>query len=336
MKPTDFAVSLSDFLTVYLPGQRNVSPNTIKSYRDAFILLLRYCRDVKGMRIEKLCAREIDAPLIADFLDYLEKERCCSIRTRNQRLAAIHAFFRHLQTENPDRIMQCQRILSLPSKRHSIPIMSYLSVEEVKTVLAQPDVRKRDGYRDAVILSLLYDSGARVQEIIDLTAGDVRLDVPMQIRLTGKGRKSRIVPLMSDTTEILKNYMRSRGLLQEEMKDEYLFRNHQGEKLTRSGVRYILSKYVEQSRPLCAGLPERISPHTLRHTKAMHMYDSDVSLPYIRDFLGHSHVKTCEFYAKADLKMKRQALQKSSKEVFPSMPFTWQQDHGLMDWLKSL
>jgi len=167
-QPTDFSVHVTDFLTHYLAAQRNLSPNTIKAYRDVFTLLLRFCRDVRGMALERLCLAQIDALLVEAFLDHLDKERHSAIPTQNHRLAALHAFFRYVQSEVPDRLFQCQQILAIPLRRHTRPIIGYLSKEYLAEILAQPDLRTRAGRRDAVLLSVLYDIGARVQELIDL------------------------------------------------------------------------------------------------------------------------------------------------------------------------
>ncbi|HEY6343733.1 MAG TPA: site-specific integrase [Bryobacteraceae bacterium] len=196
MKPTDLSIHVTSFLTHHLAAQRNLSPNTIKAYRDVFTLFLRFCRDVRGIAPEKLRLEQIDVPLVEAFLDHLETERKSSPRTRNRRLATLHAFFRYVQAEEPDHMLQCQKILAIPLRRHVHPVVGYLSKEEL---VEQPDVQTSEGRRDAVLLSVLYDTGARVQELIDLSVGDVRLDAPAQIRLLGKGRKMRAVPLMNNT-----------------------------------------------------------------------------------------------------------------------------------------
>jgi len=212
MKPTDLSIHVTHFLTHYLAAMRNLSPNTIKAYRDVFTLLLRFCRDIRGIALERLSLAQIDAPLVEAFLDHLCNDRHSTISTQNHRLAALHAFFRYVQSEVPDRLLQCQQILAIPLRRHAQPIVGYLSKEYLAEILAQPDPRTHAGRRDAVLLSVLYDTGARVQELVDLTAGDVRLDPPAQIRLMGKGRKMRAVPLMYTTAQILCDYLHDNGL----------------------------------------------------------------------------------------------------------------------------
>jgi len=336
MKPTDFSVHVTDFLTHYLAAQRNLSPNTIKAYRDVFTLLLRYCRDVRGIALERLSLAQIDATLVEAFLDHLSQDRHSSIRTQNHRLAALHAFFRYVQSEVPERLLQSQRILAIPLRRHARPSVGYLSKEYLAQILAQPDLRTRSGRRDAVLLSVLYDTGARVQELIDLSAGDVRLDSPAQVRLMGKGRKMRAVPLMDATATILRDHLRENGLDRPERADQPLFQNRQGGRLTRTGVRYLLQKYVETVRRDHPGFTQPVSPHSLRHTKGMHLLQSGVSLDIIRDFLGHVDVKTTQIYARANLEMKRKALEKVADDsLLPKIP-SWQQNKTLLEWLHSL
>ena len=336
MKPTNFSVHVTSFLTQYLGGQRNVSPNTIKAYRDMFTLLLRFCRDVRGIPPERLRLEQIDVSLVEAFLDYLQRERESSSRTRNQRLAAVHAFFRYVQAEEPAHIHQCQKILAIPLRRHTRPIIGYLSKDELAEILAQPDLRTPEGRRDAVLLSVLYDTGARVQELVDLSVGDVRLDPPAQLRLLGKGRKMRAVPLMGNTTQLLRDYIQENHLDPSEHFDKPLFHNARHERLTRSGVRYILHKYVVLARNTRPSLDRAVSPHTLRHTKGMHLLQSGVSLDMIRDFLGHVDAKTTQIYARANLEMKRNALEKISEpSSVPTIP-SWQQNKGLLDWLRSI
>jgi site-specific recombinase XerD len=336
MTPTDFAEALTRFLGQYLPAQRNVSPHTISAYRDTFSLLLRYCRDVQGTPPERLRLQQVNVPLVLDFLNHLQQERQCQTSTRNYRLAALHAFFRYLQTEDPKAILQCQRILAIPLKRCQRPIVTYLLPEDLKIILAQPDLTTSDGRRNAVLLSLLYDTGARVQEIIDLCVGDVRLQSPAQVKLHGKGRKMRAVPLMEPTVHLLQEYMQERQLDLPKSTGQPLFFNRSGFHLSRFGIRYILQKYNTQARAKHPHLQETISPHVLRHSKAMHLLQAGVPLVIIRNILGHTDVKTTEVYAKADLEMKRQALEKVA-HISPTQSLSsWQTNKELLDWLKSL
>lgn len=336
MKPTDLSIHVTSFLTYHLAAQRNLSPNTIKAYRDVFTLLLRFCRDVRGIGPEKLRLEQIDVSLVESFLDHLETERKSSPRTRNHRLATLHAFFRYVQAEEPAHMLQCQKILAIPLRRHARPMVAYLSKEELAEILAQPDLRTSQGRRDAVLLSVLYDTGARVQELIDLSVGDVRLDPPAQLRLLGKGRKMRAVPLMDNTVQLLRDHLQENHLTRPEQFDKPLFQNARHQRLSRSGIRYILQKYLVKARSKLPTLNRTVSPHTLRHAKGMHLLQSGISLDMIRDFLGHVDVKTTQIYARANLEMKRNALEKitdpSPVQTIPS----WQQNKDLLDWLRSL
>ncbi len=280
MKPTDFSVHLTNFLTHYLAAQRNLSPNTIKAYRDVFTLLLRFCRDGRGIALERLSLAHIDAPLVEVFLDHLGKDRHASIRTQNHRLAALHAFFRYVQSEVPERMLQCQQILAIPLQRHARTNVGYLSKENLAQILAQPDLRSREGRRDAVLLSVLYDTGARVQELVDLSVGDVRLESPAQVRLMGKGRKMRAVPLMDATVQLLRDHLRENGLDRPERSDRPLFQNRQGGRFSRSGVRYVLQHYVEAVRCDHPGFTQPVSPHSLRHYLPFLTMSSDFDQPW--------------------------------------------------------
>lgn len=336
MKPTDFSIHVTTFLTHYLAAQRNLSPNTIKAYRDVFTLLLRFCRDVQGIAPERLRLEQVDVALVEAFLDHLETERKSSPRTRNHRLATLHAFFRYLQAEEPAYLLQCQKILAIPLRRHARPTVAYLSKDELAEILAQPDLRTSAGRRDAVLLSVLYDTGARVQELIDLSVGDVRLDPPAQLRLLGKGRKMRAVPLMDNTVQLLRDHLQENRLDHPEHFDTPLFRNARNQHLSRSGVRYILRKYLIRARSTRPSLNRTVSPHTLRHAKGMHLLQSGISLDMIRDFLGHADVKTTQIYARANLEMKRSALEKiTDPSPVRTIP-AWQQNKDLLDWLRSL
>ena len=337
MKPTEFAVHLSEFLTQYLPGQRNVSSNTIKAYRDALKLLLIYLREVKGVSPEKVRMELVGTSTILDFLNYLENTRGCGKRTRNQRLAALHSFFRFVQTRSPEHILQCQQVLAIPFHRHERRAPRYLAAGDLAAILAQPDMRTSSGRRDAVLLSVLYDTAARVQELVDLRVGDLRLQTPACVRLTGKGRKIRFVPLMSNTVKLLKSYLEENKLLTPDRDARPLFVNRVGAQLSRSGIRCILGKYCKRARSTSPGLKEPITPHTIRHSKAMHLLQAGNPLIIIRDILGHVDIKTTEVYARADVEMQRQALEKAgtSSPQVPG-PLPWQADQSLLGWLQSL
>ena len=336
-KPTDFAYHLTNFLSKYLPGQQGRGTNTIKSYRDTFTLYLRYCRDECSIKPEKVTLCTITAESVRAFLTWLEDIRGCTVSTRNQRLAAFHSFFGYLQTECADYILLCQKILAIDFKTAPKRSVGYLSFDAIQAILAQPDTESQNGLRDLALLSLLYDTGARVQELADLTIADVRLEHPATIKLTGKGDKSRIVPLMNGTQEILHIYLSANNLLQAHLRRNPLFTNRSKQKLTRAGIGYILDKYVETAKEQSPTLfCESISPHKIRHSKAMHMLQSGINLVYIRDLLGHVDIKTTEVYARADSEMKRKALEQAYSPATPKISATWHDNSDLMGWLQDL
>lgn len=337
MKPTNFAYHLTEYLSKYLPSKVGISSNTVMSYRDTFSLLLRFCHEVKSMPIEKITIGTLHKNLINEFLNWIETERACSVATRNQRLAAIHAFFRYLQMEAPEHIYLSQQILAIPMKRTGSKAIDYITLDAMKAILDAPDTSCMIGRRNLVLLSLLYDTGARVQEIADLVVSDVRIENPATIKLTGKGNKSRLVPLMTPTAKLIDQYMSEHNMKTIARGSYPLFQNRSHNKLTRAGITYILKKYVEEARILYPELiPKVVSPHCFRHSKAMHLLQAGVNLVYIRDLLGHVSIKTTEVYARADSLMKRNALESAYQKVSPSEMPIWQQNHDLLKWLKDL
>jgi len=336
MKPTDFSKLLTDFLARYMPGELGASNHTIVSYKDTFVLLLTYFRDNAGITADRLSLKDVSKERLVDFLEWVETERKCSPATRNVRLAALHSFFRYVQYQQPENLLEWHKILSIPIKRTEKPTINYLTLEGIRCLLAQPDQSTRNGRRDLALLSLLYDTGARVQEIIDLTPSMVRLDEPCTIKLVGKGNKARIVPLMTSQVQLLKQYMTEHKLLECYANQYPLFHNNRREKLTRAGVNYILAKYAQQARDIHGALiPVKISCHSLRHSKAMHLLQAGVNLVYIRDILGHTSVKATEVYARADSRHKRAALEKAYTLVTPDKAPTWLENGNLLDWLKT-
>ena len=333
---TDFAVFLHRFLTSHLAGLRGCSPNTIASYRDTFKLLIAFFRDGRSIPPDKLTLDHIDAAAITGFLDWLQTSRHNSISTRNQRLAAISSFFRWLQSQDPARMAACQDILAVPAKKKARPGVNHLTVEQTRRLLAQPDRSTRRGRRDATLLATLYDTAARVQELADPTVRDIRVEPPALAVLTGKGRKIRHVPLGGNTAMLLDAYLVEHGLDKPGHDDHSLFVNQHGSKLSRGGIAWIIGKYQAQAQ---AGEPALssadISPHVLRHSRAMHLYEAGVPLPYIRDILGHVELATTDIYARASTEAKRKALEAAYDIVTDNLP-EWNHDPELLSWLASL
>jgi site-specific recombinase XerD len=337
MKPTDFSYHLSNYLAKYLPGVRGLSVNTILSYRDTFTTLIYFYETILKIKAEKIGIADFCAGNIILYLGWLQDARHNTVSTRNNRLAAIHAFAKYIERNMPERMYCMQEITALPLKKAGAASPNYLSTEALKILLSLPDSSSESGRRDCVLLALLYDSGARVQELCDIVVSDIRLDSPGTIRLTGKGTKTRIVPLMPPMITLLRQYIAERGLSDPLKGEAPLFTSRRGEKLTRKGVAYILKKYHHNAKLLYPELySDTISPHWLRHSKSMHLLQSGVNLIYIRDILGHTDIKTTEIYARIDGEMKRKALEKavigSASESLP----IWQKDKSLLAWLKNL
>lgn len=336
MKPTDFAKYLTDFFTVYLSKQKNVSPNTIHSYRDTFKLLIKYCQEVKKTSAEKITLDLLSSQWLIEFLEWLEIERRCSVATRNQRLAALHSFFRYIQAEEPAEIFHFQKIAAIPTKKAKKTVVDYLSPDAIKMLLAQPDKYTPKGRRDLTLMSVLYDSGARVQELIDIKVSDVVLQEPATITLLGKGNKVRRIPIMKNTIVLLQSYILENQLDKPWRNEEPLFTNTQHHKLTKEGVAFIIAKYVALARQTSTIVPLKVKAHMLRHSKAMHLLQAGVNLIYIRDFLGHVDIKTTEVYARADTEIKRKAIEKLYPDLINSDLPDWSKDQALLSWLSKL
>lgn len=339
MKPTDFSKSLTDYLGNYLPGERGVSANTIKAYKDTFVLFLRFMQSEKKKNANSLTLKDITQDVVIHFLDWLETGRGCGISTRNARLATLHSFFHYLQYRSPILLHEWQRILAIPMKKAEKPIRAHICLEGIKLLLEQPERETPSGLRDLVILSLLYDSGARVQELIDLSPSDISLNKPYSVKIRGKGNKKRLVPLMDAQVRILVAYMKMSRLIEPNEATSPLFSNSRMERFTRMGINNILQKYVNRVKSLNPNLlPEKITPHILRHSKAMHLLQAGVNIVYIRDFLGHSSIATTEVYARADTKLKREALEKAHNLIpdKKTEQAIWLNDAGIMDWLKQI
>ena len=330
MKKTDFTKALTAYFSTYLPLTCGVSPNTCNSYRDAFKLLLLYFQEEKGVPANSIELRTLNRNLVSDFLDWLEAQRKVSVTTRNQRLAAMKAFAHYVQYRNPEYLENCTDIIAMRPKKHEKPVIPFLTEDELKALLAQPDPSTRHGLRDLTLLSLLYDSGARVQEITDLQLKDIRLTNPAMVTLTGKGRKARQVPLMKETCTLLDTYIRNFDLNSEPLTAP-LFFNKKGEALSRYGITYILKKYVSKAE--LDGSARKISPHGLRHTKAMHLLRAGVNMIYIRDFLGHVDISTTEVYARIDAEMKRKVFEEKVPNFTPNTTMPWEEDKDLLQWL---
>lgn len=337
MKPTDFSYHLKNYLAKYLPGMAGLSTNTISSYRDMFTLLIIFFESVTGITPKRLVLKDFNQKNIENFLGWLETERKNLISTRNIRLAAIHAYARYVGRVCPEMMHEMQKIQSIPLKKENKTILKYISIEAMTLLLSLPGAHAKAGRRDSVMLSLMYDTGCRVQELCDLRASDVRIQKPSTVKVTGKGNKERIIPIMDPMAKLMEKYIKEKGLRQQEKLSYPLFVNRSGQKLTRKGVAYILNKYFIMAREIDPAVyPEKISPHCLRHSKSMHLLQSGVNLIYIRDLLGHVDIKTTEVYARIDSEMKRKALEQSHNITPSEKEPEWQSNKELLEWLISL
>lgn len=334
-QPLTLADLVTSFFTRYLGAERDASEHTIVSYRDTFRLLLGHVSDHAGRPVARLGVEDLSPQRILAFLDYLEQGRGNSIHTRNARLAAIRSFFAYAVTRDPPLAAQTERVLSIPFKKTPGRLLGYLTEQELRAVLAQPDRTAQGGRRDYLVLALLYDTGTRVREMLMMRPVDFRLDrMPLVRVVAGKGRKQRIVPLLPATAGLVRDHLQETGRTADDAAP--LVRNYRGQSMTRSGVTFLLDKYRRRAIAQMPSLQRHgISPHTLRHTKAMHLLQAGVSPVTIKDILGHAHLKTLEVYVQADLEMKRKAIEGTPTPVDAGPPAP-RHEPDILRWLEEL
>ena len=326
-----FADTLAQFLTVYLPVTRACSRHTVCAYRDAFMLFLRFMDQQQATPPDRVSFADFTAPNVAAFLGWLRTDRQCSAATANQRLAALKSFFRYIQSQAPEQVTQARQVLGVKAAQTPEPAIGYLPVEAIGLLLEHAAHRR--GSRDLALLTTLYDTGARVQEACDLSIRDLHLDKPASATLTGKGRKSRIVPLTPQTAQILTQHVRA--LPHGPSGPGPVFTNRAGEQLGRAGAAYILAQCASTAHAERPELvPEKITPHMLRHSKAMHLLENGVNLIYIRDILGHASIVTTEVYAKANPEMKRQAIEAAAAHTLGPSRYDQASRQDLLTWLR--
>jgi site-specific recombinase XerD len=325
---------VTSFFTRHLVAGLGASRHTIRSYRDTFRLFLRFAAQRSKHQVAQLTVDDFTPDVILDFLEHLEQKRGNSVRTRNARLAAIRSFFAYSVTQDPEMAAPAQRALNIPFKKTTGRLLGYLNEEELRALLNGPDRRTAKGRRDYLVIALLYDTGARVQEICDLCPVNFCLDCLPLVRISGKGRKQRIVPLLPATAALVRNHLTDTSRRQDDATP--LLRNYRGEQMTRSGIAFLLDKYrrIAVDRMPSLGR-KRVGPHTMRHTKAMHLLQAGVSTVTIKDILGHAHLKTVEVYVQADLEMKRKAMETASSPV-NAKSLIYKRDPDLLRWLEQL
>lgn len=333
--PNVLAFAIRRFLGDYLPCQRAFSAHTIRSYRDSLKLLLRFAAGPKR-RVADLAVVDLTPQKIIAFLDHLEQHRGNDAATRNVRLSAIHSFFDYLGGGWPEYLDQSRRVLAITFKRTAQRTIDYLEAEELRTILEQIDRRNLWGRRDYVLLALMFNTGARVQEVVSLKTTDLRLTAPPSVKFFGKGRRERICPLWPETARLLEQHIADTAL--QTQSPQAIFLNHRGTPLTRFGARLILKRHVERASP---GLPalqrKRIHPHSIRHSTAVHLLKAGVDLSTIAHWLGHTSINTTHKYVAIDLEAKRAAIAKAEPVTTKSpRPPRWRTDNDLLTWLESL
>jgi integrase/recombinase XerD len=299
---------LQRFFAEHLAMHKHASPGTVASYRDTFRLLLQFMQDTTRIAPTALPVAAIDADAILAFLNHIERDRRCSVRSRNARLAAIRAFFRFVSLHDPACLGMATRIMAIPNKRFEKKLVGFLSRAEVKALIAAPDRRTCSGRRDHALLLTLYNTGARISEIIGLQRRQLSLDAGhASIQLLGKGRKERVIPLWDETARVLRGWLREI----DDMPDAVVFPSARNQPLSRDGADYILRRAVVTATVSCSSLANRsVSPHVLRHSTAMHLLQSGVDLAVIALWLGHESIQTTNVYITADLASKERALER--------------------------
>lgn len=338
MKNKDFPYYLGKFFNDYLVIERGYSNHTLKAYSQTFDLLITYFQEMK-IDVTKITLEHFTRNNITDYLEWLENEKGAKESTRNLRLAAIHSFCKYMMYSDVTHLDRWSSILTIKSKHAEKRSPNYLTFEAVKLLFRQIPTNTKEGRRDLALLSLLFESGARVQELINLTPSDIRQVKPYFVKLFGKGGKERQVQIPDKTMLVLKNYMEENGLNNPFLNKSPLFFNNRGRHLSNAGINFILNKYADIARSKEASLiPDKISPHSMRHSKAMFLVSKKVDTIYIRDFLGHASISTTQIYARTDSKMRRQALEDAYEDpISDNIELgSWEKDSDLRKWLKGL
>jgi len=336
-----FGRSIQRFFQDYLPQLRGMSIHTIRSYRDAMILFLTFVSDETNRPVERLDVRDLDRDCVMRFLKNLEEVRDNTIATRNARLAALHTFTRFLCAESPENLATLQAVLAIPFKRggREVPI-DYFESSEMAALLQAIDRSTHSGERDYVLFAVLFNTGARVQEVLNLRVSDVRLESPCQVRLHGKGNKVRMCPIWSGTADLMREHLQRMATSDAgDLTEAFVFRNQRGGQLTRFGVRYRLKKHLAVCASNTPSLKNKqLHPHSLRHSTAIHLLKAGVDFATISQWLGHASLNTTMRYARADIDLKRAALAQVFPETLgaPSGGHLGMQDANLSDWLRKL
>lgn len=333
MTATDFAVLITKFLTEYLPLHRSCSKNTISSYKDSLKLFILFLRDHKSMNINKFKMHQINRELILEFIEWLEN-RGNSPVTINHRLAGIKSFINFAQYKSVENLAYLQPVLSIKSLKTTTRQVDYLTEEQMNSLINLPPTDTFAGLRHRIIMCLLYDTGARVQELCDLKIEDINLGNNPTVKLHGKGSKIRIVPISKNMNQILEVYI-PKFFSDIKLKNEYLIKNKNNQQMSRDGIKYIVQKYATILKNNDPSFPSKVHPHMFRHSKAMHMLAVDIPIVYIRDFLGHEDISTTMIYARADSRKKNEAINNLAPKLIEENYVDWSKDQDLLDFLNS-
>jgi site-specific recombinase XerD len=328
-----FANFMKRFFSHYLPVQKGLSANTIAAYRDTIKLFLCYAADTIGRPLDKLAVEDLAEKVVLGFLDYVQEVRSCSARTRNARLAAIHSLFAFIAREEPELLAHCQRIRAIPLKRTEHRTVDYLEENEMQAILDSVEKNSRMAIRDQALFLLLYNTGARVSEVVEVKLSDLRLEGTPQVDLLGKGRKHRGCPLWPETIAALRAYLKQRTTKQPAT--EHLFLNANGLRITRFGIRHITAKYAAAAQHRCPSIKTKtVSPHTIRHTTAMHLLRSGNDVNMVSYWLGHVDINTTHVYLEIDMEMKRKMLERTDAPAIKKKPAWHKPD--VLQWLSAL
>lgn len=314
---SDFFNTIRSYLLEYLPHQKCLSENTIKAHKNALNLFVSYLRTERKRKVDSIAFSTLDKHLVIDFLNWLTKVRGCSLSSRNQRLSILRTFFEYAGQLDCTQIALEISIKKIPAANHPKPMVDFLSENALKALLAQPNTIKLNGIRDRVFMSMMYDTAARCSELLDMKISDLRIKIARPVAyLRGKGSKIRAVPIMPKTLEHLKQYLQIFHPNAEPISNEYLFfttTHGERHRMSPDAVAQFMKKYGEKARAVCKEVPERIHPHQLRHTRAIHLYRDGMPLVLVGEYLGHVNPETTKIYAYADTEMKRKALEKSDE-----------------------
>ena len=339
-----FYRTVRDFLSIYLPKQRGASPNTVKSYREALNLLIEYIRTAEDKALETVSFQCLSGESIGDFLQWLETERNCSIATRNQRMSAVKSFLKYAAGKDKSLMALYLDADTIPKKKDTrVRRIEFFSESALETILAQPDKRKKNGQRDLFFLILMYDTGARAQEMLDLKVGDMNIgeNTPYVI-ITGKGSKTRLVPVMEKTCRHFEAYRRRfhpSGNQEEPL--FYVDRKGVRTKMSIDNVEKFVACYGRKAHEQSREVPEHLYPHMWRHSRSMHLYRNGMPLPLVAEWLGHARMDTTrKFYADADAAMKKEAIDKATSDINPlysnGYDIEWEDDEELLKRLYCL